>query len=131
MTKIMIGWSEQSIVPEGRKVSLVGQFYERISDVVETPITVTALAISCGEEAAIFCSCDLVSVPSRLIKRAREILLAKDPAFPVYKPDRRGIIARINAEIELIFHRGWPLPRRTRRGECRLRMHALPHHHML
>ncbi|MBQ9778182.1 MAG: hypothetical protein IJW22_04570 [Clostridia bacterium] len=85
MNKIMIGWSEQSIVPEGRKVSLVGQFYERISDVVETPITVTALAISCGEEAAIFCSCDLVSVPSRLIKRAREILLAKDPAFPVEK----------------------------------------------
>ena len=45
MNKIKIGWSEVSIVPEGRKVDLVGQFYERISDVVETPIAVTALAM--------------------------------------------------------------------------------------
>ena len=45
MEKLKIGWGEESIVPKGRKVSLVGQFYERISDEVETPISVTALAI--------------------------------------------------------------------------------------
>ena len=31
MNKFKIGWSEVSIVPEGRKLDLVGQFYERIS----------------------------------------------------------------------------------------------------
>ena len=56
MNKIKIGWSEVSIVPEGRKVNLAGQFYERITDEVETPISVTAMAIECGEDSAIFCS---------------------------------------------------------------------------
>ena len=45
MNKIKFGWSEVSIVPEGRRVDLVGQFYERISGDVETPIAVTALAM--------------------------------------------------------------------------------------
>ena len=67
MSNIKIGWSEVSIVPEGRKVRLFGQFYERISDVVETPISVTGLAIESGADAAIFVSCDLVSVPHKLL----------------------------------------------------------------
>ena len=50
MSKIKIGWSEVSIVPEGRRVDLVGQFYERISGEVETPIAVSALAMECGDE---------------------------------------------------------------------------------
>ena len=83
MDQIKIGWSEQSIVPEGRKVSLVGQFYERISDVVETPIAVTAMAVSAGDQVAIFCSCDLVSTSRVFLQRVRAALLAKDPAFPV------------------------------------------------
>lgn len=82
MNQIQIGWSEVSLVPEGRKVSLSGQFYERISDVVETPISVTVLAISCGEASAIFCSCDLVSTSHRLLEAVRE-RLSKDKNFPI------------------------------------------------
>ena len=74
MNKIKIGWSEVSLVPEGKKVNLAGQFYERITDVVETPITVTALAIECGADSAIFCSCDLVSVSHILLDSVRERL---------------------------------------------------------
>lgn len=74
MNKINIGWGEVSIVPEGRKVNLAGQFYERITDEVETPISVTALALECGEEAAIFCSCDLVSTGNQLLLTVREKL---------------------------------------------------------
>ena len=82
MNQVQIGWSEVSLVPEGRKVSLSGQFYERISDVVETPISVTALAISCGDASAIFCSCDLVSTSYRLLEAVRE-RLSKDKNFPI------------------------------------------------
>lgn len=71
MSKIKIGWSEQSLVPEGRKVSLAGQFVERISGEVETPITVSTLAIECGEESAIFCVCDLVSTSTLLVGEIR------------------------------------------------------------
>ena len=61
MAKIKIGWGEVSLVPEGKKINLAGQFYERITDEVESPITATAMAIECGDDAVIFCSCDLES----------------------------------------------------------------------
>ena len=70
-SKIKIGWSEVSIVPEGRRVDLVGQFYERISGEVETPIAVTALAMECGEEHMIFVACDLTSTSHNLLEEIR------------------------------------------------------------
>ena len=84
MNKVKIGWGEVSLVPEGRKVSLHGQFYERISDEVETPISVTALAIECGDDQAIFCSCDLVGTTHKLLLAVRE-RLSSDPSFPIEK----------------------------------------------
>ena len=74
MSNIKIGWSEVSIVPEGRKVNLVGQFYERISDVVETPISVTALAVESGNDAVVFVSCDLGNTPHSLLEAVRAAL---------------------------------------------------------
>lgn len=84
MNEIKIGWGEVSLVPEGKKVNLVGQFYERISDKVETPISVTALAIECGEDQAIFCSCDLVSVSEAVVAGVRAAL-SDVPGFPTDK----------------------------------------------
>lgn len=75
MSELKIGWGEVSIVPEGRVVNLAGQFYERITREVETPITVTALAIESGDDAVIFCSCDLVSTSSALLAGVRERLV--------------------------------------------------------
>ena len=44
MSKLFIGWSEVNITPD-KKVSLEGQFAERISEYVEKPLTATALAV--------------------------------------------------------------------------------------
>lgn len=71
MNTIKIGWSEVSIVPEGRRVDLAGQFYERISGEVETPIAVTALAMECGDDHVIFVACDLPSTSRKLLRRVR------------------------------------------------------------
>lgn len=84
MNKIKIGWSEVSLVPEGKKVSLAGQFYERVSDEVLSPISVTALALECNGEEAILCSCDLTGVSHKLLTTVRNIL-ASDKDFPVDK----------------------------------------------
>ena len=83
MSKIKIGWAEESIMPYGKKISLVGQFYERITDKEETPITVTALAIECGGEEVIFLSCDLVGVGKGIIAKVREKL--SGTGFPTEK----------------------------------------------
>ena len=71
MSKFLVGWAEESLVP-GRPVNIVGQFYERISDKVETEITVTALAVESGDQQMIAVSCDLTSISDELISVARE-----------------------------------------------------------
>lgn len=74
MAKLKFGWSEVLLVPEGAKVNLAGQFYERISNMVESPLTVTAFVVDSGEDAAIFCSCDLVSASAHLLRSVRKCL---------------------------------------------------------
>ena len=47
MSNLKFGWSEISITPD-KKVSLAGQFAERISEYVEKPVTATAMAVEAG-----------------------------------------------------------------------------------
>ncbi len=84
MSKIKFGWSEVSLIPEGAKVDLAGQFYERITDEVESPLTVTALAMECDGDSAIFCACDLVSTSHVLLLTVRKYLEAR-PDVPADK----------------------------------------------
>ena len=74
MNQIKIGWSEVSIVPEGRRIDLAGQFYERISGEVETPIAVSALAMECGNDHVVFVACDLPSTSHKLLTAVRDYL---------------------------------------------------------
>ena len=71
MSKLLIGWAEKTLVPE-KKVSLAGQFYERISQYVESEITATAMAVESNGEQMILVSADLVGVPSFLLNLIRE-----------------------------------------------------------
>ena len=77
MSTIKFGWCEVTLIPEGKKVNLAGQFYERITDVARDPLSVTALAIDDGNEQAIFCSCDLVSTSTHLLAAVRERVVSK------------------------------------------------------
>lgn len=67
---MQIGWSEVDITPK-KKIKLAGQFYERISEYVESPISVVAMAVSAAEDYAIFCACDLESIYPNLLTLAR------------------------------------------------------------
>lgn len=77
MNNLRIGWAEVSITPD-KKVSLVGQFAERISEYVEKPITVTAMALSTEDDQAVLCSCDLVGVSRALVLEVRSKLAGND-----------------------------------------------------
>ena len=77
MSHFMIGWSEKDITPE-KKVSLVGQFAERISEYVEKPLTVTAMAVTTDDEQLVLVSCDLVGVSYTLVDAVREKLEGND-----------------------------------------------------
>jgi len=73
MSQFKIGWAEQTLTPD-KKIFLCGQFAERISQYVEKPITVTALAVSTDDEHVVFCSCDLEEVSYVLRDEVRERL---------------------------------------------------------
>ena len=79
-TKLLAGWSEVNLTPE-KKVHLRGQFCERVSEYVETPICATALALDTGDDCAIMVSCDLESVAENLLKGIREELKTLIPDF--------------------------------------------------
>ena len=55
-----------------KKVSLAGQFFERISESVESEICVTAMAVESDGEQMIMVSVDLEGFPEALVKLARE-----------------------------------------------------------
>ena len=71
MSKLLIGWAEESLVPK-KNVRLAGQFYERISQYVESEITATAMAVESNGEQMILVSADLTSIPEFLIALVRK-----------------------------------------------------------
>ena len=70
MSKLLIGWAEETLVPE-KKLRLAGQFYERISQYVESEITATAMAVESNGEQMIIVSCDLTGIPDFLMDAVR------------------------------------------------------------
>ena len=73
MSNLQFGWAEVDITPD-KKVSLAGQFAERISEYVEKPLTATAMAVSSGEEQMVLVSCDLCAIGWNLVELVRERL---------------------------------------------------------
>jgi len=84
MGNILIGWAEESLVPE-KKVSLAGQFFERISEYVESEITATAMAVEADGEQMIMVSCDMTSIPDFLMKGIRTRFSEICPDFDARK----------------------------------------------
>jgi hypothetical protein len=63
---IYIGWSCKDMTPD-KPVSLYGQYYQRISQYVQSPLKVTALALESKiengkNEQAIMVSCDVAGI---------------------------------------------------------------------
>lgn len=71
MSKIFIGWAEETLVPN-KKVALAGQFFLRVSEYVESEITATAMAIEADGQNMIMVSCDLASIQPFLMDLVRE-----------------------------------------------------------
>ena len=116
MSKLKFGWAEQSITPD-KKVSLAGQFAERISEYVEKPICVTALAISSETDQAIFCACDLVDISWGLRDAVRAKLAGNDAGLDPMKVIILSLIHIYSARRARPDR--WALWPRPANGPCR------------
>ena len=75
--KFLVGFSEKSITPD-RPISLAGQFHTRISQYVETPVTVNVMALETASEQLILCSCDLGGISAVLSRRVRSAVAERN-----------------------------------------------------
>lgn len=78
MNKIKLGWAYVDFTPD-KKIKLSGQFYERVSAYVESPIGATAFAVDSGEDQMIICSCDLCGIHNNLYHLIKEKIKDKLP----------------------------------------------------
>ncbi|NLB81515.1 MAG: hypothetical protein GX800_07895, partial [Clostridiaceae bacterium] len=99
MEKLLIGWAEKSITPD-KKVNLAGQFFERISEHVETPVTVTAMAVERGGEQLIICSCDLGNIKDELMSCVRDAVYEKNNEIDINKI----ILAATHTHTSLLYN---------------------------
>ena len=76
--RFLAGWGEADLTP-AKKVRLAGQFAERVSDSVETPVQAVSLALESENGAVVFCGCDLESVGLNLLALVREKLSVLAP----------------------------------------------------
>jgi len=86
MTKseVTIGWATRDVSTD-KPVSIIGQFYARISEGCFDPILVNALVIDNGENLAIFVSADIVVIRNSLLDHLRERVAERDSSIPVDK----------------------------------------------
>ena len=84
MEQLKIGGGRREISTE-EPVSIPGQMYLRISQGIQDPLYVTALAIDggAGQDCVIFCSCDLVKLYEGLITETKALVSAVRPELPV------------------------------------------------
>ena len=115
MNKIKLGWSEVDFLPEkGTKISLAGQFYERITGEIESPVSATTFALECGDEQLIICSCDLVSIGENLNNLVKEkvckeinvnpdkIIISAIHTHTSYVYDRTGSSKRATSSLDFL-----------------------------
>ncbi len=86
---LRIGWAIEDITPEG-PVSLYGQYYERVSEYVQSPLKVTAFAIETvneeGEkEQGIMVSMDLIYTLRPLQDALKDVVKEQIPDFDTRK----------------------------------------------
>lgn len=104
---LKIGWARRSITPD-KPVMLMGQMQVRVSQGVESPVIVTALALetdgSGGRygEAVIFAACDLVHITTELLAETRVRLKELQPDFDV----SRFILHATHTHTSLVYEDG-------------------------
>ncbi len=82
MAKFFVGATSVDITP-ALPVSLVGQYYRRVAQRVETPLRAQILTVEGEENVVTLVACDLLGIPEGFIAQVRGKVQALDPCYPV------------------------------------------------
>lgn len=81
---LKVGWSSRDFTPP-RPAMLQGQFYRRVAKAVADQLTVTALAVEGGGDAAVLVSCDIVGISAATLAGVRDGVSRLAPDIPPEK----------------------------------------------
>lgn len=84
MSELKIGMYEQDITPD-EPVDLPGQFYRRISEYVETPLSANIVACESDGEQMIIVACDQTTIKKELMQTVRELVSEKNDEIDTSK----------------------------------------------
>jgi hypothetical protein len=81
---LKIGWAKREYSTSER-VNLNGQMYLRLSEGIIDPLYATVLCVDGGEgqDAVIFCSCDMVGLHGGIINATKKRVKALCPEIPI------------------------------------------------
>ncbi len=102
MSKLKMGWGVVDITPK-EKISLAGQFFERISDEVESELKAVALAVESGAEQMIICGVDIVAVGDNLHDAVK-----KRVSEAIGISETKIIISAIHTHTSYVYDRSGP-----------------------
>lgn len=105
--KILIGWSEIDITPEG-KIDLSGQYYHRVSQVIHSRLAATVLAMESEDgEQSVMVSVDLVGVQADFLEELRAEIRAELPSLDVFKIFLNAIHTHSAPTVNPLASIGW------------------------
>lgn len=84
MSNFKIGWGKRELSTT-EPVMIPGQMYMRLSEGVHDPLYATAMCVDGGEDAAIFCTVDLLSLRGGVVEMTKRKAAALCPELPADK----------------------------------------------
>ena len=99
---LRIGMATREFTPD-RPAMIHGQMHLRVGHEAKDPLTVTALAVEGDGSRAILISCDLVSIPDRLMALVRKGLAQAVPELPA----DALVMAATHTHESLVLEDGW------------------------
>lgn len=85
MLKLLIGWGEADITPDGRVVELAGQYYQRVADDIHSRLKTVAMLIEQDNKYSLMISLDVVGVPEDFCKSVQITIAEKFTEIPAEK----------------------------------------------
>ena len=78
-TDLLAGWAEADITPDGARVELSGQYYQRLSRGVHSRLKTVVLILAQAETCAILASLDNVGIPEDFLARLEKAVARRYP----------------------------------------------------
>ena len=99
--ELQAGWAEADITPEGERIELAGQYYQRISRGIHSRLKAVVLVLKYEKEITVMISLDIVTIPDDFSRDMQKLISDSIPEIPVDKIIINAIHTHNGPDLEL------------------------------